>query len=281
MKIFDARQIAISKIKEKELDISVYNILLEEVLGLSHQEILIKNILDLDANQESRFFSLLDEYLENKKPLQYILGYTYFYGRKFKVNNNVLIPRFETEELVYKAIKIIKENNYKSIVDIGTGSGNIAISIDKEIGDVNVYALDISLLALEVAKENAKLLESNVTFYNSDLLSYLIDNNIKVDLIVSNPPYIDYLDEEVDEIVKNNEPHLALYALDNGLYNYKNIIANSLKVLNKNGTLLFEIGYKQGEPLKEYIENNHPYFKVEIIKDIDKKDRILYIKFKE
>lgn len=281
MKIFDARQIAISKIKEKELDISVYNILLEEVLGLSHQEILIKNILDLDANQESRFFSLLDEYLENKKPLQYILGYTYFYGRKFKVNNNVLIPRFETEELVYKAIKIIKENNYKSIVDIGTGSGNIAISIDKEIDDVNVYALDISLLALEVAKENAKLLESNVTFYNSDLLSYLIDNNIKVDLIVSNPPYIDYLDEEVDEIVKNNEPHLALYALDNGLYNYKNIIDNSLKVLNKNGTLLFEIGYKQGEPLKEYIENNHPYFKVEIIKDIDKKDRILYIKFKE
>lgn len=278
MKIFDARQIAISKIKEKELDISVYNILLEEVLGLSHQEILIKNILDLDANQESRFFSLLDEYLENKKPLQYILGYTYFYGRKFKVNNNVLIPRFETEELVYKAIKIIKENNYKSIVDIGTGSGNIAISIDKEIDDVNVYALDISLLALEVAKENAKLLESNVTFYNSDLLSYLIDNNIKVDLIVSNPPYIDYLDEEVDEIVKNNEPHLALYALDNGLYNYKNIIDNSLKVLNKNGALLFEIGYKQGEPLKEYIENNHPYFKVEIIKDIDKKDRILYIK---
>lgn len=281
MKIFDARQIAISKIKEKELDISVYNILLEEVLGLSHQEILIKNIVDLDANQESRFFSLLDVYLENKKPLQYILGYTYFYGRKFKVNNNVLIPRFETEELVYKAIKIIKENNYKSIVDIGTGSGNIAISIDKEIDDVNVYALDISLLALEVAKENAKLLESNVTFYNSDLLSYLIDNNIKVDLIVSNPPYIDYLDEEVDEIVKNNEPHLALYALDNGLYNYKNIIDNSLKVLNKNGALLFEIGYKQGEPLKEYIENNHPYFKVEIIKDIDKKDRILYIKFKE
>ena len=83
MKIFDARQIAISKIKEKGLDISVYNILLEEVLGLSHQEILIKNILDLDANQESRFFSLLDEYLENKKPLQYIIGYTYFYGRKF------------------------------------------------------------------------------------------------------------------------------------------------------------------------------------------------------
>lgn len=281
MKIFDARQIAINKIKEKELDISVFNILLEEVLGLSHQEILIKNILDLDTNQESRFFSLLNEYLENKKPLQYILGYTYFYGRKFKVNNNVLIPRFETEELVYNAIKIIKENNYKSIVDIGTGSGNIAISIDKEIDDINVYALDISSLALEVAKENAKLLNSNISFYNSDLLSYLINNNIKVDLIVSNPPYIDYLDEEVDELVKNNEPHLALYALDNGLYNYKKIIDNALKVLNDNGALLFEIGYKQGGTLKEYVENNHPYFKAEIIKDIDNKDRILYIKFKE
>ena len=281
MKIFDAKQIAINKTIEKNLDPSVVNLLLEDVLGLSHQEILIKNILDLDAKQESRFFSMLDEYLENKRPIQYILGYTYFYGRKYNVNNNVLIPRFETEELVYHALKIIKKYNYKTIVDIGTGSGNIAISINEEVENINVIALDISLDALNVAKLNAKNLNSNVKFYQSNLLNYLIEKNIKVDVIVSNPPYIDYLDDEVDEIVKNNEPHLALYALDNGLYNYKKIIDESTKVLNLNGSILFEIGYKQGVPLKEYVLKNYPQYEVEIIKDIDKKDRILFIKNKE
>ena len=222
MKIFDVRQIAKEKIKDKDLDISVINLLLEDVLGLSHQEILIKNIQDLSLEQESRFFFLLEEYLKNEKPLQYILGYTYFYKRKFIVNKNVLIPRFETEELVYKALKIIEENNYRSVVDIGAGSGNISISIKKENIDLNVIGLDISKEALEVSKLNARRLNANVFYYESNLLSYLIDNKIKVDLIVSNPPYIDVDDDEVDLIVKNNEPHLALYALDNGLYNYKN-----------------------------------------------------------
>ena len=109
MKIFNIRQIAKNKILEKNLDPSVINLLLEDVLGLSNQEILMKNILDLDEDKTSRFFSLLDEYLKNERPIQYILGYTYFYKRKFKVNKNVLIPRFETEELVYHALKIIEE----------------------------------------------------------------------------------------------------------------------------------------------------------------------------
>ena len=172
MKIFDARQIAINKIKETNLDISVVNIILEEALGLSHQEILIKNIQNLEPIQESRFFFLLSEYLKKEKPLQYILGYTYFYGRKFIVNKNVLIPRFETEELVYNALQIIRKNNYKDIVDIGSGSGNICVTIDKEIEGLKIYGLDISLDALEVAKKNAKELNSNVNFYKSDLLSF-------------------------------------------------------------------------------------------------------------
>ncbi len=281
MTLFDIRQIAKRKIEEKNLDPSVINILLEEVLGLSYQNILIQNIQNLEPHIETRFFSLLDKYLENKLPLQYILGYTYFYKRKFKVNKNVLIPRFETEELVYHALKIIDKYNYKDIVDIGSGSGNISISLKKENEALNVLGLDISLDALEVSKENAKILNAEVKYEKSDLLSYLIENNIKVDFIVSNPPYIDYQDEEVDEIVKNNEPHLALYALDNGLYNYKNIIDNAFKVLNKNGALLFEIGYKQGALLKEYININHPSYQVKIISDIDKKDRMLFIKINE
>ena len=280
MKIFDVRQIALNKIKEKNLDTSIINLLLEDVLGLSHQEILIKNIQDINLEQESRFFFLLDEYLKNERPLQYILGYTYFYKRKFIVNSNVLIPRFETEELVFKALKVIKKNNYKSVVDIGSGSGNISISIKKENEPLNVIGLDISKEALEVSRLNAKNLEADVKYFESNLLSYLIDNKLKVDLIVSNPPYIDKDDEEVDEIVRNNEPHLALFALDNGLYNYKKIIDDSIKILNTKGAILFEIGYKQGQILKEYILNNYNYFDVEVIKDIDQKDRILYLKLK-
>ena len=281
MEIFNIRQIAKNKILEKDLDPSVINLLLEHVLGLSNQEILMKNILDLDEDKTSRFFSLLEEYLKNERPIQYILGYTYFYKRKFIVNKNVLIPRFETEELVYHALKIIKENDYKNIADIGSGSGNINITLKLENENLNVIGLDISKDALDVSKENAFNLNANINYYESDLLSYLIDNNIKVDLIISNPPYIDINDNEVDDIVRNNEPSLALFASDNGLYNYKKIIDDSKKVLNKKGSILFEIGYTQGNILKEYALNKYQNIEVKIIKDIDKKDRILFIKFND
>lgn len=281
MEIFNIRQIAKNKILEKNLDPSVINLLLEHVLGLSNQEILMKNILDLDEDKTSRFFSLLEEYLKNDRPIQYILGYTYFYKRKFIVNKHVLIPRFETEELVYHALKIIKENNYNRIVDIGSGSGNINITLKLENENLNVIGLDISKDALKVSKENSLNLKADVSYYESDLLSYLIDNNIKVDLIISNPPYIDINDNEVDEIVRNNEPSLALFASDNGLYNYKRIIDDSKKVINKNGSILFEIGYTQGDILKEYVLNKYQNIDVKIIKDIDKKDRILFIKFND
>lgn len=281
MKIFDARQIAIKKIQSKNLDISVVNLILEDALDLSHQEILIKNIQNLEPIQESRFFFLLEEYLKNERPIQYILGYSYFYGRKYIVNPNVLIPRFETEELVYNSIKIIKNNNYKIIADIGTGSGNIAISISKEIDNIKVLGVDISIEALEVSKNNSIRLDSNVIFHQSNLLEYFIENNIKVDMIISNPPYIDVNDKEVDEIVRRNEPSLALFAKDNGLYNYKKIINDAHLVLNKNGSIIFEIGYKQGEILKKYVEDKFPNYRVEIIKDIDKKNRMLYIKIVE
>ena len=281
MEIFNIRQIAKNKILEKDLDPSVINLLLEHVLGLSNQEILMKNILDLDEDKTSRFFSLLEEYLKNERPVQYILGYTYFYKRKFIVNKNVLIPRFETEELVYHALKIIKENDYKNIADIGSGSGNINITLKLENENLNVMGLDISKDALDVSKENAFNLNANINYFESDLLSYLINNNIKVDLIISNPPYIDINDNEVDDIVRNNEPSLALFASDNGLYNYKKIIDDSKKVLNRKGSILFEIGYTQGNILKEYALNKYQNIEVKIIKDIDKKDRILFIKFND
>ena len=212
--------------------------------------------------------------LKNGESVQYIIGNVEFYGYKFNVNKNVLIPRFETEELVEKTIKYIKKyfNKKIDIIDLGTGSGCIAITLKKEI-DCNMDALDISVDALEVAHENAKINNAEINFINDDMLNPL---NKKYDVIISNPPYISY-DEEIMDIVKNNEPNIALYAKNNGLYYYEEIIKNANKYLKEKNIRAFEIGYKEGEYLKEYSKK---YFKDAIIKvekDLSGKDRFLFI----
>ena len=167
--------------------------------------------------------------LELGIPVQYIVGNVDFYGYEFKVNKNVLIPRFETEELVNRAIKYIKQYipNPK-IVDLGTGSGCIAITLSKEL-DINVDAVDISDKALEVAKENNKTNKSKVSFYQGNMLEPL---NKKYNVIISNPPYISR-DEEIQDLVKNNEPELALYADNDGLYYYEEILKNAKNYLEE------------------------------------------------
>ena len=212
--------------------------------------------------------------LEKGEPVQYIIGNVDFFGYNFKVNKNVLIPRFETEELVEKTIKYINEylNKKVDIIDLGTGSGCIAITLKKEI-DCNMDALDISSDALEVAQHNAKLNDVEINFINDDMLNPL---NKKYDVIISNPPYISY-DEEIMDIVKNNEPELALYAKNKGLYYYEEIIKNAKKYLKEKSILAFEIGYMQGDYLEEYSKK---YFKNSIIKvekDLSEKDRFLFI----
>lgn len=219
----------------------------------------------------------LDEGIEllNKGiPVQYIVGNVDFYGYNFKVNENVLIPRFETEELVEKTIKYINKyfNKKVDILDLGTGSGCIAITLKKEL-DCNVDAVDISPKALEIAKLNAKNNNVDITFYEGDMLSPI---NKKYDVIISNPPYIAY-NEEIMEIVKNNEPHTALYAEDNGLKYYKDIISNANKYLKEKSIIAFEIGEKQGKLILEYAKN---YFKDSIItveKDMQNRDRFVFI----
>ena len=219
----------------------------------------------------------LDEGIEllNKGiPVQYIVGNVDFYGYNFKVNENVLIPRFETEELVEKTIKYINKyfNKKVDILDLGTGSGCIAITLKKEL-DCNVDAVDISPKALEIAKLNAKNNNVDITFYEGDMLSPI---NKKYDVIIPNPPYIAY-NEEIMEIVKNNEPHTALYAEDNGLKYYKDIISNANKYLKEKSIIAFEIGEKQGKLILEYAKN---YFKDSIItveKDMQNRDRFVFI----
>ncbi len=207
-------------------------------------------------------------------PVQYIVGNVDFYGNTIKVNRNVLIPRFETEELVSKTISYIKEyfNKKIDIVDLGTGSGCIAITLKKEL-DCNVDAVDISSEALEVAKTNAKDNDVDINFINGDMLNPL---NKKYDCIISNPPYISY-DEEIMDIVKNNEPHTALYADNDGLYFYEEILKDAEKYLKDKYIIVFEIGYTQGNKVIELINKYLKNVEYKLEKDMAGKDRFIFI----
>lgn len=206
---------------------------------------------------------------------QYIVGNVCFYGNTINVNSNVLIPRFETELLVEKTIKYIRSmfnSNDISILDIGTGSGCISITLKKELG-CKVVGVDISKEALEVAKRNALDNDVDIEFIFSDVFSNV---NGKYDVIISNPPYIRE-DEDIEDIVKNNEPHLALYAKDRGLYFYDKILKECSKCLKSKFLIAFEIGYEQGEDVKnlayKYLDN----INVSIEKDYSNKDRFVFI----
>ena len=212
--------------------------------------------------------------LNNGEPIQYIIGNVDFYKYNFMVNKNVLIPRFETEELVDKAIKCVKKNFNKkiNILDIGTGSGAIAISLAKEL-DSNVTATDISIKALEVAKENAKRNDAKVNFINTNIYDGI---GTKFDVVISNPPYIAY-DEHIEDIVKNNEPHIALYADNNGLFFYEEILKNIKTILNDKYLICFEIGMNQFNNIKIIKEKYLPEANIELKKDLQGKDRMVFI----
>lgn len=209
---------------------------------------------------------------------QYIVGNVNFYGNIINVNNNVLIPRFETELLIEKTINYVKSiflgDDYSklSVLDIGTGSGCIAITLKKEL-DCNVTGVDISDEAIDVAINNSKVNNVEVDFIQSNVFDNV---NGKYDIIISNPPYIRE-DEEIEDIVKNNEPHLALYAKDKGLYFYRKILKESSNYINNNFLIAFEIGYKQGEDVKELAYQYLDNIEVRIEKDYSGKDRFVFI----
>lgn len=213
------------------------------------------------------------ELLNKGIPVQYIVGNVNFYGYEFIINENVLIPRFETEELVNRTINYIKKHiETPKIVDLGTGSGCIAITLSKEL-NTNVDAVDISEGALEVSKENNKRNTSKVNFYKGNMLNPL---EKKYNVIISNPPYISR-NEEIDDIVKNNEPELALYADNDGLYYYEEILKNANNYLEEKNIIAFEIGYKQGKKIKEIAKKYFPDSVIKIEKDLSEKDRFVFI----
>ena len=240
-------------------------------------------ITNLDKEiDEKEYDKVIDLYVKEKKPVQYILGYQYFFGRKFIVNENVLIPRSETELLCEKAIELIKSKDLKTIIDIGTGSGIIPITILKEIqkNELVIDAVDISEEALKVAKQNALIENVKINFFQSDVFENCKN---KYDLVISNPPYIpsSFI---IDDYVKSNEPNIALFAGVDGLDVYKTIINSIDNYLNwsiEKRYVLFEIGFNQGEMIKNIILERYPKAIVKIYKDYSNLDRIVSIEIGE
>ena len=214
------------------------------------------------------------ERLNKGEPVQYIVGEVDFCGNILKVDKNVLIPRFETEELVDETTKFIKEHFFKpvDILDIGTGSGAIAITLKKNV-DSNVTATDISKEAIVVAKENAISNNVDIDFINTDIYKEV---NKKFDIIISNPPYISF-SEEIMDIVKNNEPHIALYAKENGIFFYKEILKNIKTIIKDKYLISFEIGETQYDNIKTLKEKYLPDSNITCKKDMQGRDRMVFI----
>ena len=215
------------------------------------------------------------------EPLAHILGYSWFYGYKFKINEDVLIPRYETEELVAQ-ILARKDRYFKdqqvTAIDVGTGSGAIAISLKKEEDTISMYASDISEKAIAVAKENAITNDAKVEFMVGDMLEPFIERNMKVDILVSNPPYIPN-DEKLETEVVDHEPHVALFGGNDGMDFYRIILKNCHQLLKPRSFMAFEIGFNQFAALEQEIKKYCPEATYEIVKDINGKDRMLFVYF--
>ena len=231
----------------------------------------------LSQENEEKYFSLIEKHIKEDVPLSHLVGFEYFYDRKYKVTKDVLSPRMETEELIYKVIEYVKASNKNKfkILDLCTGSGIIAITLKKELDQVSVdvIASDISEEAIEVAKENAQSHNATIKFIKSDIFNDIDD---KFDIIVSNPPYIDRKDEVTmkDNVLKY-DPHLALFAEEEGMYFYRKIIEQAKDYLNENGVMFFEIGYDQKDKIIKLADMNG--YSAEVYKDINGRDRMAFL----
>lgn len=259
----------------------LYSVFVEKILSLNQIQQRMMSDQQLSDVNENHFQNILSE-LKTGKPYQHILGETEFYGMSFFVNENVLIPRPETEELLEMAIQKIQSSDFDvqglKILDIGTGSGIIPLVLKKHFPDTEVSSIDFSEKALEVAKRNAEFHQLEVNFIHADYLNFKLNENY--DVIISNPPYIGIEEEiEIENSVKGFEPIMALFSpTSDALIFYKKIAEDSIKHLNKNGFLFLEINQKLGcETLELYqdILSN-----AELIKDLSGNDRFIYAKNK-
>ena len=255
---------------------AIYEFLMD-ILNCDRATLILKEEEEVSEDVLDKFSEMLSDYIIDYKPIEYVLGYTYFYGNKIYVNEHTLIPRNETEEVVEKSLQVIRESGYKSVLDLASGSGAIALSVKNVFPNIDVIGSDVSAEALKVAKKNAEALKVNVDFIESDLLDYFTSNNMHFDVIISNPPYVSENYELPNKIIEH-EPKLALYAKEDGLFYYRKILEDVNKVLNPNGTLILEIGYDQGESIKALAKDILKNCKVEVLKDLANNDRIVIIK---
>ena len=252
--------------------------LLSSYLDVNPLELLTILDKEVDSDIEKLYKSSLEALKENK-PIQYVIGNVNFYGFKFIVNKNVLIPRFETEELVEQVVEYARNFNKDKIkiLDLGCGSGAIGLTLKSILKDSEVTLVDISKESLEVAKLNANNLNLDVTFIESDWFS-----NIKLekyDIIVSNPPYI-RTNEEIEEIVRDNEPSLALYGGIDGLDCYRKILANIKPYLNDKFLIAFEIGESQKEEIYDIVNKYLKDVEITCKKDLYGRNRMIFVRNK-
>jgi release factor glutamine methyltransferase len=255
---------------------AIIEVVLDHYLSFSKTDIILKSDHELSEFQYNTLISILERLIKHE-PIQYILGETYFYNLKFIVKPGVLIPRQETEELTDWIIKENKDNKELKILDIGTGSGCIAVTLAANIINSKVTAFDISSIALEIAKNNAEINSVNVQFKKFDILNSSNASNKELfNIIVSNPPYV--LEKEKNLMQKNvldYEPSIALFVEnDNPLLFYKAITEYSVNHLINGGKLYFEINEAYGYQVEELLQQNR-FDKIELKKDINGKFRMI------
>ena len=272
-------KLAESRLDDASKDVNVAKVLFYHLADKQPHELYLMYDEEVSSELEAKFLAGMEEYYQGK-PIQYIKGVENFFGRDFKVNEDVLIPRYETEELVENILYRIDDYfaEYQSITlcDVGTGSGAIATSLALEEPRLKVFATDISLKAVTVAKDNAKNLGANIEFMVGEMLEPLLENEIKVDIFVFNPPYIPQ-EQEIEAMVKDNEPHVALFGGNDGLYFYRKIFQGVEPLLQERALLAFEMGFDQRELMEAALQEYFPNDPHEIIKDINGKDRMLFI----
>lgn len=283
MIVLEAIQLSSDFLKRKSVESSRLNaeILLAEILGIKRLELYLKYDKPLTQSETDKYREFIVRRSKGE-PLQYITGHTEFYGYDFLVNPTVLIPRNDTEILVEHAIDFIQKSEKKiTVLDIGTGSGNIAISISLHCSNVELFAIDISHGAIELAKKNAARndLLGNICFIEGDIKNYdFLDK--KFDLIIANPPYISLNGfNELQREVHEYEPRIALTDESDGLKYFKVISKEAREILNNNGLLMFEVGYDQSESVKKILLENS-FEEISVIKDYSKIDRVVQARLK-